>query len=90
MRRTAIAWAACGTRSDACRSTSCVRRRCVRATRCSTSDADASRGGVHFVRFLEPGRYYGIDKDAELIRAGLEIELPRAGLAGRLAPTTSP
>jgi SAM-dependent methyltransferase len=44
------------------------------------------RGGVHFVRFLEPGRYYGIDKDAELIRAGLEIELPRAGLAGRLAP----
>lgn len=42
------------------------------------------RGGVHFVRFLAPGRYYGIDKDAELIRAGLEIELPRAGLAGRL------
>jgi SAM-dependent methyltransferase len=44
------------------------------------------RGGVHFVRFLEPGRYYGIDKDAELIRAGVEIELPRAGLAGRLDP----
>jgi SAM-dependent methyltransferase len=42
------------------------------------------RGGVHFVRFLEPGRYYGIDKDAELIRAGVEIELPRAGLALRL------
>ena len=30
-----------------------------------------------------PGRYYGVDRDAELIRAGLEIELPRAGLAGR-------
>ena len=44
------------------------------------------RGGVHFVAFLEPGRYYGIDKDAELIRAGLEIEIPRAGLAGRLSP----
>jgi SAM-dependent methyltransferase len=42
------------------------------------------RGGVHFIRFLEPGRYYGIDKDPELIRAGVEIELPRAGLAGRL------
>ncbi len=42
------------------------------------------RGGVHFVRYLEPGRYYGIDKDAELIRAGVEIELPRAGLADRL------
>jgi SAM-dependent methyltransferase len=42
------------------------------------------RGGVHFVRFLEPGRYYGIDKDADLVRAGVEIELPRAGLAGRL------
>jgi len=42
------------------------------------------RGGVHFVRFLQAGRYYGIDKDAELIRAGLEIELPRAGLADRV------
>ena len=43
------------------------------------------RGGVHFVRFLEPGRYYGIDVNASLVRAGLEQELPRAGLAGRLA-----
>jgi SAM-dependent methyltransferase len=42
------------------------------------------RGGVHFIRYLEPGRYYGIDKDAELIRAGVQIELPRAGLAERL------
>lgn len=42
------------------------------------------RGGVHFVRYLEPGRYYGIDRDADLVRAGLEIELPRAGLADRL------
>jgi SAM-dependent methyltransferase len=44
------------------------------------------RGGVHFVRYLEPGRYHGIDKDAGLIRAGLQIELPRAGLADRLPP----
>jgi len=42
------------------------------------------RGGVHLVGYLEPGRYYGIDRDADLLRAGLEIELPRAGLAGRL------
>lgn len=44
------------------------------------------RAGIHFVRFLEPGRYYGVDANASLIRAGLEQELPRAGLAGRLAP----
>lgn len=44
------------------------------------------RAGVHFVRFLEPGRYYGIDVNASLVRAGLEHELPRAGLAGRLPP----
>jgi SAM-dependent methyltransferase len=43
------------------------------------------RAGIHFVRFLEPGRYYGIDVNASFIRAGLEQELPRAGLAGRLA-----
>jgi SAM-dependent methyltransferase len=43
------------------------------------------RGGVHLVGYLEPGRYYGIDRDADLLRAGFEIELPRAGLAGRLA-----
>lgn len=44
------------------------------------------RGGVHFVRYLEPGHYFGLDRDAALVAAGLEIELPRAGLAGRLAP----
>lgn len=44
------------------------------------------RAGVHFVRFLEPGRYYGMDVNASLIRAGLERELPEAGLAGRLDP----
>lgn len=44
------------------------------------------RAGIHFVRFLERGRYYGIDVNASLIRAGLEQELPRAGLAGHLTP----
>jgi SAM-dependent methyltransferase len=44
------------------------------------------RGGVHLVPFLHAGRYFGIDKDPELVRAGLEIELPRAGLRGRLEP----
>ena len=33
-----------------------------RATRCSTSGCGCLRGGVHFVAFLEPGRYYGIDR----------------------------
>jgi SAM-dependent methyltransferase len=43
------------------------------------------RAGIHFVRFLEPGHYYGVDANASYIRAGLEQELPQAGLAGRLA-----
>ena len=40
----------------------------------------ALRGGTRFIRYLEPGRYYGIDSDLELVRAALEHELPRAGL----------
>jgi SAM-dependent methyltransferase len=42
------------------------------------------RGGVHFVRYLRPGHYYGLDVNASLLRAGFEWELPQAGLAGRL------
>jgi SAM-dependent methyltransferase len=42
------------------------------------------RGGVHFVRYLEAGHYFGIDANASLLDAALEIELPLAGLAGRL------
>ncbi len=30
----------------------------------------ALRGGVHFIRYLEPGHYYGIDINASLIDAG--------------------
>lgn len=43
----------------------------------------ALRGGIHFIRYLEPGNYYGIDINASLIKAGREIELPRAGLSDR-------
>ena len=40
------------------------------------------RGGVHFIRYLEPGNYVGIDKQHELLEAGRTIELARAGLDG--------
>ena len=41
------------------------------------------RGGVHFIRYLDPGNYVGIDKEAGLIEAGRRVELPRAGLEER-------
>jgi SAM-dependent methyltransferase len=43
----------------------------------------ALRGGLHFIRYLDPGNYFGIDANASLIWAGREVELPAAGLAGR-------
>ena len=42
----------------------------------------ALRGGVHFVRYLEPGRYHGLDVNASLIEAGRK-ELRDAGLGDR-------
>lgn len=42
------------------------------------------RGGVHFVRYLEPGYYYGIDANQSLLDAGYDIELANSGLADRL------
>ena len=33
------------------------------------------RGGRHFIAFLEAGRYFGVDKNEVLIRAGLDDEL---------------
>ena len=39
----------------------------------------ALRGGVHAVRYLDPGRYHGIDINASLILAGRK-ELAQAGL----------
>lgn len=38
------------------------------------------RGGIHFVRYLEPKHYYGIDNDPRMIAAAKKIELPAAGL----------
>jgi SAM-dependent methyltransferase len=35
------------------------------------------RGGVHFIRYLEPGHYFGIDKNPERLEAGRRVELPR-------------
>jgi SAM-dependent methyltransferase len=33
------------------------------------------RAGVKLIDYLEPGHYYGIDRDAELLRCGREYEL---------------
>jgi SAM-dependent methyltransferase len=44
----------------------------------------ALRGGLHFVRFLEPGHYFGIDVNKSLLRAALSKELPEAGLDDRM------
>jgi SAM-dependent methyltransferase len=38
------------------------------------------RGGLHFIRYLEAGHYYGVDRRADLLQAGGEVELPRHGL----------
>lgn len=42
------------------------------------------RAGVHFVRYLEPGNYYGLDHNQSLLDAGYDIELAAAGLQERL------
>ena len=41
------------------------------------------RGGIHLVRFLDRGNYYGIDVNASLLAAGRR-ELEEAGLGDRL------
>ena len=38
------------------------------------------RLGVHLIRYLQPGRYIGLDSNEDLVRAGAEIELPRVGI----------
>jgi ubiquinone/menaquinone biosynthesis C-methylase UbiE len=40
------------------------------------------RGGIHFVRYLEAGRYVGIDANRSLLQAGLD-ELEQAGLGNK-------
>ncbi len=38
------------------------------------------RGGIHFIRYLNPGNYYGIDVNKSLLDAGYHKELKEAGL----------
>jgi SAM-dependent methyltransferase len=44
----------------------------------------ALRGGIHFVRYLDPGNYYGLDINASLLEGGRR-ELEKAGLAAKNA-----
>ena len=44
----------------------------------------ALRGGVHFVRYLESGHYYGVDINEHLINAGYDKELVPLGLDKKL------
>lgn len=39
------------------------------------------RGGVHFIRYLKEGHYFGIDKDKDLLDAGRDVELKRYNLS---------
>lgn len=41
------------------------------------------RGGVHFIRYLNNGNYFGIDKDRWLLDRGRQIELSRYGLENK-------
>jgi len=42
------------------------------------------RGGVHLIRFLQPGNYFGMDISEALLQAGYDIELSKAGLQEKL------
>ncbi len=44
------------------------------------------RGGVHFIRYLEAGHYYGVDKNAPVLHEAERLELPRHGLV-EMQPT---
>ncbi len=41
------------------------------------------RGGVHFIRYLDEGHYFGMDANASLLRAGYDYELERMNLQER-------
>ncbi len=36
------------------------------------------RGGIHFIRYLEPGNYLGIEKEQQLVDKGVEEEIGEA------------
>jgi SAM-dependent methyltransferase/2-polyprenyl-3-methyl-5-hydroxy-6-metoxy-1,4-benzoquinol methylase len=42
------------------------------------------RGGVHFVRYLDPAGYFGLDINPSLLDAGYDVELGALGLQDRL------
>lgn len=42
------------------------------------------RGGVRFIDHLDAGGYFGVDRNAELLAAGYDLELARAGLQHKL------
>ena len=41
------------------------------------------RGGVRFIPYLDPGGYWGIDKNELLLQIGWDLELKRYGLTDR-------
>jgi len=41
------------------------------------------RGGAHFIRYLEAGRYYGVDSNAPMLEETERLEVPRQGLADK-------
>jgi SAM-dependent methyltransferase len=41
------------------------------------------RGGLHFIEYLEAGRYFGIDRRSDLLEAGREYELRPRGLLAK-------
>jgi len=43
----------------------------------------ALRGGVTLIPYLDPGKYWGIDKNAALLEVGWSVELADAGLTAR-------
>jgi len=42
------------------------------------------RGGVHFIPYLDPYKYYGFDLNMSLIQAGLDVEIKNLGFSDRV------
>ena len=42
------------------------------------------RGGLHFIPYLDPANYYGIDISQDLMDVGYDVELAQAGLHDRM------
>jgi len=43
----------------------------------------ALRGGIHFIKYLEPGHYFGVDKNRKELDRGRNVKLRRYGLVDR-------